>query len=270
MHWKRWLTAIVIIPPLILITLKAGTAWFAVALAVISTLGLWEYLRIVSHGHQPSVPLGLNIGILITCPGVIYAVYQYNFVLLAAVLAMALLAGGLFSILRFQDDSASPLIMVKHYFGVIYIPLLLSFLVLIHRTPQGAIWVLFLLWIIAWGDTGALYVGINFGRHKLCPAVSPKKTVEGAIGGLIANLLFGWLFKLAFLPELSGLTCSIFILCVGMVGQIGDLFESLFKRASGVKDSGTLLPGHGGILDRIDSLLFASPMAYVIKEVLLP
>lgn len=270
MHWKRWLTAIVIIPPLLVFILKAGTAWFAVGLAVISALGLLEYLRMVSHGHQPTVPLGFSFWILITAAGIIWAVHQNNFVMLAAILAMTLLAGGLFSILRFNVDKASPFIMVKYFFGLIYIPLLLSFLILIHKAAQGPLWVLFLLWVIAWGDTGALYTGTFMGRHKLCPAVSPKKTIEGAIGGLVANIAFGWLFTFFFLPQLSGLNFIVFVLCVGMVGQVGDLFESLFKRASGIKDSGKLLPGHGGILDRIDALLFAAPMAYILKEILLP
>lgn len=270
MHWKRWLTAIVIIPPLLVFILKAGTAWFAVGLAVISALGLLEYLRMASQGHQPAIPLVFSLWILIAGAGIVWAVYQHNFVLLAAVLAVTLLAGGLFSIFRFNVDTDAPFIMVKFYFGLIYIPLLLSFLILIHKGAQGPMWVVFILWVIAWGDTGALYTGTFLGRHKLCPAVSPKKTFEGAIGGLVANLAFGWLFTFFFLPQISGLDFIVFVLCVGMVGQMGDLFESLFKRASGIKDSGNLLPGHGGILDRIDALLFAAPMAYLLKEILLP
>lgn len=269
MHWKRWLTAIVIIPPLILLTLKAGSAWFTISLTVVGILGLWEYLRIVNHGHRLAIPSLLNLWMLGSGALIFWALYQSNIDILAVVLSLSLMGSGLFSILRFKSDSAAAFIMVKHFFGLIYVPLLLSFLVLIHKSNQGPVWVVFLLWVIAWGDTGALYAGTFFGRHKLCPAVSPKKTIEGAIGGLTANLAFGWLFKLIFLPGLTGLGCTLFVLCVGAAGQVGDLFESQFKRASGVKDSGSLLPGHGGILDRIDALLFAAPLAYVLKEWLL-
>ena len=100
--------------------------------------------------------------------------------------------------------------------------------------------------------------------------MSPKKTVEGAIGGLAANVLFGWLFKWLFLSTMSSMTCVVFALAVGAVGQAGDLFESQFKRVAGIKDSSNLLPGHGGFLDRIDALLFAAPIGYLLKEYLLP
>lgn len=270
MHWKRWLTAAVLIPPLIMLILKGSPAMFAVALMAISALALWEYLRIVCHDHAPAVPAFFYVWAHICGALTIWAVYRNSLVLLMALLSLALIGSGLFSILRFKTDGEAPFIMVKQLFGLIYIPLMLSFIVLIHSSAQGPIWVIFLLWVVAWGDTGALYAGTFFGRHKLCPAVSPKKTIEGAIGGLAANLAFGWLFKLLFLTDLSGLSCTLFVLGVGAVGQIGDLFESQFKRASGVKDSGTLLPGHGGILDRIDALLFAAPVAYILKDYLLP
>jgi phosphatidate cytidylyltransferase len=119
------------------------------------------------------------------------------------------------------------------------------------------------------GDTGAYYAGSYLGRHKLCPAVSPKKTIEGAVGGLTASLLIAFFYKLLFIPALSIPAVLLFAAVVGAVGQVGDLFESEFKRAAGVKDSGRLLPGHGGFLDRIDALLFAIPTAYLLKEYLL-
>jgi phosphatidate cytidylyltransferase len=101
------------------------------------------------------------------------------------------------------------------------------------------------------------------GRHKLSPAISPGKTIEGAIGGLAANLAIGAIGKAFFLPNLPWSLSILFFLAVGIAGQIGDLFESEMKRSSNIKDSSNILPGHGGILDRIDALLFASPVAYV-------
>jgi phosphatidate cytidylyltransferase len=104
------------------------------------------------------------------------------------------------------------------------------------------------------------------GRHKLCPAVSPNKTIEGTVGGLAANVCAGALFKVFFFPLLQWNLSVLFFLCIGVAGQVGDLFESKLKRVANLKDSGALLPGHGGFLDRIDALLFAAPIAYFFIE----
>ena len=125
------------------------------------------------------------------------------------------------------------------------------------------IWIFLLLGIIFIGDISAYYVGSYLGRHKLSPAVSPGKTVEGALGGVTGNLLAGAIGKYFFLPNLTWAPAILFFLVAGIAGQFGDLFESEFKRASRIKDSGGILPGHGGFLDRIDALLFASPVAYL-------
>jgi phosphatidate cytidylyltransferase len=124
----------------------------------------------------------------------------------------------------------------------------------------------FLLIFVFGGDTGALYAGTYFGRHKLIPAVSPGKTIEGSIGGFGVGILLGGLCKFFFMPAVSWGTCLLFFICVGFAAPMGDLFESMLKRVGKIKDSGTILPGHGGILDRIDALLFAAPVAYFIKQ----
>jgi len=111
-------------------------------------------------------------------------------------------------------------------------------------------------------DTGAYYVGRSFGRRKLAPLISPGKTVEGAIGGFIFAVITGPLCRLVFFPEINLLQSVLLGAAIGIVGQIGDLAESLLKRAAEVKDSGALLPGHGGMLDRIDSILFCAPVLY--------
>ena len=153
----------------------------------------------------------------------------------------------------------------KQIQGIIYIPVLLSFLIVIRHSPQGMIWIFFLLAIVFAGDISALYVGTLVGRHKLCPAVSPGKTIEGSLGGIAANLAIGGIAKILFLPQLPWGLSILFFMAVGIAGQVGDLFESELKRSSKVKDSGGLLPGHGGFLDRIDALLFAAPVAYSFK-----
>ncbi len=270
MHWKRWITALVLIPPLVLLILKSSPVVFTVAITAVGTLCLWEYFQVAFHGHTPRVPFifpgwGYICGAL-----VIMTAHVQDFPAMMMVLAFNLIGTAVMSIFRFRKNIDAPLIAVKQMFGVLYISLFISFLILIRHTSDGPMWVLFLFWVIAWGDTGALYAGTLWGRRKLCPAVSPKKTVEGAMGGLAANFIFAWLFKLLFFSPMPALTCTVFALIIGVVGQFGDLFESEFKRAAGVKDSSTLLPGHGGFLDRLDALLLAAPVTFLLKEYLLP
>lgn len=270
MYWKRWITALVIIPPLILLILKASQLLFTTVIVATAILCLWEYFRIAFVGHDPPVPAAFRYWGYLTGAAVVAAAssQHYPFVLLA--LALNFFGTALLSVPRFKVNQDAPVVAVKQASGIVYIPLSLAFIIMLRASSDGPYWVLFLMWVVAWGDTGALYAGSLFGRHKLCPAVSPKKTVEGAIGGLISNLVFAWMFKLLILPAMNGLTCTVFALLVGTVGQIGDLFESEFKRAAGVKDSGTLLPGHGGFLDRLDALILSAPTAFLLKEYLLP
>ncbi len=270
MFWKRWITALVIIPPLVFLILKAGLVLFTAVIIATAVLCLWEYFRIAFVGHDPPVPTAFRCWGYLTGAAVIAAAsfQHYAFVLMA--LALNFFGAALLSIPRFKFNQDAPVVAVKQAFGILYVPLSLAFIVMLRASENGSYWVLFLMWVVAWGDTGALYAGSLLGRHKLCPAVSPKKTIEGAIGGLASNLVFAWIFKLLIFNDINGLTCTVFALLVGAVGQIGDLFESEFKRAAGVKDSGTLLPGHGGFLDRLDALILAAPAAYLLKEYLLP
>jgi phosphatidate cytidylyltransferase len=268
MHWKRWITALIVIPPILLIILKSSPLVFAIGLILVALLGLWEYFRIVYAGLEKNMlPLiqaaGYGCGAL-----VMLSIHYRSFNTLMLTLALNLITVAIFSILRFRTHQDAPQAVTKQIFGIIYIPVFLSFLILIRSGVDGPMWIVFILWVVAWGDTGALYTGTLWGRRKLCPAVSPKKTVEGALGGLVANLISGWLFKLIFFSAMPGMACVMVSLAAGAAGQAGDLFESEFKRAAGVKDSGKILPGHGGILDRIDALLFAAPIAYLLKVLL--
>jgi len=174
-------------------------------------------------------------------------------------------------IFRFSTTQDAPSVAVKQVFGLIYIPFFMSFIVLLYDggSIAGIHWIFLLLLIVVAGDTGAYFTGRFLGRRKLCPSVSPKKTIEGAVGGLLCSVVFAIAYKLIFMPELSLFGTFLLASVTGMVGQAGDLFESEFKRVSGVKDSGGLLPGHGGMLDRIDALLLAAPTAYLLKEYLL-
>ena len=148
-------------------------------------------------------------------------------------------------------------------FSQLYIPFLISHVLLLFRVPSGRQWILLLFFVVFSCDTGAYYVGHRWGRHKLWPTVSPGKTVEGAIGGLLSSVAVSLL--VGTLLPLDAATVG-FLLALGLVlalvGQVGDLMESMLKRVSQVKDAGGILPGHGGLLDRLDSLIFAFPAVY--------
>lgn len=150
--------------------------------------------------------------------------------------------------------------------GPFYICLPLVLLAIIARLPQGRMWIFFILSVIFAGDTASFYCGKLIGKHKLSQ-VSPGKTWEGTIGGLIANIACASLFGYVFFTSLPVISIMIAGIILGISGQIGDLAESMIKRISNKKDSGTILPGHGGMLDRIDSLLFAVPVLYVYLNI---
>jgi phosphatidate cytidylyltransferase len=147
-------------------------------------------------------------------------------------------------------------------FGVLYLGLTLGALSMTRLLPQGE-WLIFFLLLVTWAsDTGAYYIGTLYGRHGLAPTISPKKTVEGLVGGLIGAIIVAYAARWWFLPELSGLDCLVLATLLTITGLWGDLTESAMKRSAGMKDSGGILPGHGGMLDRLDSLLFTAPAFY--------
>ena len=153
----------------------------------------------------------------------------------------------------------------KSLLGFVYVGLLPSYAYRILNLPNGMIWFMTLLAVVFAGDIMAYIVGILVGKHKINPRLSPKKTWEGSIGGLVGSLTAGYVCSL-YLPQiqLSGLLVTA--LCAGFVAQFGDFFESLLKRVADVKDSGGLMPGHGGVLDRLDGVLFASPVIMIVAS----
>ena len=264
MHLKRWITGLVALPFLILLVYLGGIP-FLLLIAVACLFSLGEYFRIVFNAEPQAlssiiIRWGYVAGLLILA-----AAYFDGLTSVALVVAFNLVMAGFFSVFIYKANPLVGGIIQKQVQGIVYIPLLLSFLVMMRRAPDGMIWLFVLLAIIFSGDISAYYVGSYLGRHKLNPAVSPGKTIEGALGGLAGNLLAGAVGLLFFLPSLSWSIGIVFCLAVGIAGQVGDLFESELKRSSSIKDSGGVLPGHGGFLDRIDALLFASPVAYLFK-----
>lgn len=185
-------------------------------------------------------------------------------VVLFAVLVGATVAQGVAHLVRAQPIETVGTRFAVSVASIPYAGCLLPFVALLHRPPLGARWVLLPL-VAAWfADSGAYFTGRAFGRTKLAPAISPGKTVEGAVGGLVCAAAGGAAIHFLLLPRALPLVDAIVVGAIGgLLGPVGDLVESLLKRSFGVKDSGKLLPGHGGMLDRVDALLFVAPAAWL-------
>jgi len=274
MHLKRWLTSIAVLPLVIYLIFKGGLSFFLL-IGAVYVISFWEYFDVVFHNkikNQFITSAGLILGFFM-----VWAANETACDIMAGLLALNLICCAVISLIMSKPDSPLLETVAIQVQGMIYIPLFLTFLILIRNGTDGMVWIFYLLCIIFSGDIGAYYVGTYFGRHKLIPSVSPGKTIEGSIGGLTANIGIGALINYYLphfpwgldMPRLPWGWGILFFLIVGMAGQIGDLFESQLKRAAKIKDSGKILPGHGGLLDRIDALLFAAPTAYFFKLYLL-
>ena len=271
----------VVAAPLALAIVVAGDAALAGLLAVASAIAAWEFFRLArATGHEPLSDVGCALAGL--TPLAVHARYLGLFaprLSHAAVLLMALMALALW----LRGASGQPLAAVAvTVLGVLYTGGLLSFAYAIryHDYAAGGVRVgpidvaagavlLGLPVLLTWAtDIGAFQVGRAVGGRKLMPSVSPAKTVSGAIGGLVASVLVAWLYaRFALRPaaQLAMTTAGIvtFGVLISVVAQVGDLFESLLKREANMKDSSSLLPGHGGVLDRLDSLFFVLPTAHL-------
>ncbi len=245
--------------PLTLAAVYAGGVWYLLLIWLLSNLGLHEYLNIYrSCGYRPpaiSAYLGVNgvLGIIfIGRTDLIYPAITALFL----ILSLQLLAG---------FNKCSALESALALWGIIYLGGLGGHLLLIRFLPRG-IAATGMLLLNVWGyDTCAYFAGIKWGRRKLAPEISPNKSVEGALAGALGAVFLSvaaaWLFPHLLSPLTAG-PAVVLGLGVSIFSQLGDLLESALKRQTAVKDSGSLIPGHGGVLDRFDSLWMAAPFAY--------
>jgi phosphatidate cytidylyltransferase len=247
---KRLLTALVGIPLVVLIILFSPDWIFAFVIGGFAALAVEEFLALGAArgigrpGRWFLVPAALIAVSFIGGPAWVLT-------------ALTISAIGLLSVTVFRSpiDAAMGRVAVG-LAAVVYCSITLGFLVMMAREL-----ILVLLAIIWAGDAAAYYGGRAFGRHPLAPRVSPKKTVEGSIAGLVGSLIVGIVLGVFYLDEPWSTLAPVSLL-TGVVGQVGDLAESVLKRSAGVKDSSSILPGHGGILDRLDSLFFTAPVFY--------
>jgi phosphatidate cytidylyltransferase len=289
----RIATAVVLIPIVLLLVLKAPAWLLVVVSAGVALLAIAEFLKLTTHySVQPLTFLTHACVVLFfifvivatsarttliettsTIYGITLATALAPFIFLAAAMRRADLRTG------YPTAAAST-------FAFAYIAIPMALLVEIRRQPAGAIWVLFTLLAVWAGDIFAYFAGKAIGRHLMSPAVSPKKTWEGAIASVLASVIAGavWfqyagatsdaLLRLGLIERRDGVfgleqahLWPIIVLSaiVNLAAQLGDLVESLIKRGAGVKDSGSILPGHGGMLDRIDAMLFAVPVVWAFR-----
>lgn len=262
-HFFRWLTAVIIIPIILAILFKGSTLLLAVLISVVALLTLREYLTISLNNHPPA-PFFTTLVTYITAMSLVMGAclgkWEVQFLVLLA--GFCLLSLSVLSCFPDRRDIFE--VIAKQAFGIIYIPASLSLLVFIKGMDQGVLWILWLLIVIFANDTGAFYSGTNLGKNDLSPNISPNKTIEGSIGGVTAGVICGFIFSLIFFKSVSIAFLTIpASLLLAAAGQVGDLVESAMKRNASIKDSGRILPGHGGMLDRIDGLLFAIPVSYI-------
>jgi phosphatidate cytidylyltransferase len=256
----RIVTGLILAVGWLLLLLVAPYPFFCLIIIAGGGVALYEFLRMSSpDAEQKYIPIALIVGVF---PLAAAALWGAGAVISSLFLALLILI--IITVVAFPSLEDGLLLVSRLWFGIFYIGFCSAHLILLRSLPQGVYWLLFLTAITASSDTGAYYVGRSFGKSKLYPALSPGKTKAGAVGGVIGGMLGGLvvaaiLFKGAdlFMLALLGLVLSI-------TGIIGDLIESLIKRVSGVKDSGQILPGHGGLLDRCDSLLLTAPLLYYV------
>ena len=257
MLWQRVLTAIPLAALVLWVILFQPTAGFDYLLYAVALIAAYEWARL--SGLYPAALCGLYaLGVLIVCVALIqvYLVLTPP-LLLAGVIWWGWVCLRLFSL---QPAAQRRLRWGRALLGLLVIPVAVLAMHDIHQN-RGAPWLLYGLMLVWVADIGAYFSGRRFGRRKLAPHISPGKTVEGLLGGLLATSLYtlaaAWYFDLGGVQSLGLLLLSVLLTLVSVAG---DLYESVLKREHGVKDSGRILPGHGGMLDRIDSVLAAMPV----------
>ena len=268
MHSRRVYTALAFLPVFFVLVQYLHPIAFLAFVLLGMLIAQYEYSRL--HVHRAWYFPSAVVGSLASVGLGISSYYGYQLAMPVGLLSIVGIVGLGYWIThnvsragRFTD----PIIIL---FGTAYIGWMLSHLILLRGLEDGSA-LIFFVFLVTWAsDTVAYYVGSTFGRHKLAPRVSPGKTIEGAIGGLVGSVVMAVIAKFGFVPWLDLLDCLTLGLLLGSLGQGGDLFESRLKRHAGVKDSGTILPGHGGLLDRLDSLIFTSPVFYYYVMVTKP
>jgi len=256
---RRLFAALVFVPFFYVLVRYTPTSAFFLLVTAAALLALWEFYRLYFRDRRASTLMALGSGAAVATlvslqwPWIV----SDRTVFLATV--MAVLSYRLLFMRDLKQGLEDSAVLI---FGVVYIALTLGCLLLTRALPDGE-FLIFFVFLVTWAaDTGAYYVGTSVGRHRLAPVISPNKTIEGLVGGFVLALGAALLARMWFLPSFGVTDCLVAGVLLTLAGVTGDLAESALKRSAGVKDSGVVIPGHGGMLDRLDSLLFTSPVFY--------
>lgn len=258
----RLLTAAVCAPLIIWMLYWAPPWVFPAVTGGVCGLGAFELFSMLVPAHKPTMAWGVLSSIAVFAL-IAFAPAQPAFAVSVVALTCA---GMLLALVRPEPIEHAAMRMAWSIAGPLYMGALFGALAALYRLEHGGSWVLLSLMCGFFSDTGGYFVGRSLGKRKLAPLVSPNKTIEGALGGLASGLLGGLLAHVWYLRELGLFEALALALVATAMGQAGDLCESLIKRSVGVKDSGTVLPGHGGILDRSDAILFSAAIIWAYVE----
>lgn len=255
MLWQRYLTAIIGIP-LGIVIVYYGKLPFLITIIILSLLALYEYFAMLKRlGLKPNFLLGY-----IAVVALLYAVYLKNADYILGIMFAYFVCSSIAYITLFPRLSVRDL--ASSFLGVFYAGVLFGHAILIRNNLANGFWWFICILVLTWvNDSGAFFVGSKIGRIKLHGLVSPKKTIEGAIGGVLATVTVAVVAN-SYMRMAEPIQVLILAALIAGAGILGDLWESAIKREATLKDSGYILPGHGGILDRFDSLLFAVPVVY--------
>lgn len=263
MFFTRLISGIVLLA-IVIAAIIAGGNWFFFFVGALAVIGLNELYRTrkLDKEGQPLLIVG-NIA----CIAYLFGIWlDINNMALAVIIGgfLLMMCVYVFSFPKYHADQVAFAV-----FGMIYVPVLMTCLYQVRMLPDG-LFIIPLVFVSAWGnDTCAYVVGILFGKHKMAPKLSPKKSIEGGIGGIMGAVILGVLYGYFFggrLPSLASpmLACGVMCGAGALIAVVGDLGASAVKRDTGIKDYGRLIPGHGGVLDRFDSILFTAPIVYFI------
>lgn len=258
MFTKRLISGIVLVLLALVLVVEGGTPLFLVSLAI-SMIGLFELYRVMKIEKEPLGLIGYLAGI--TYYGLVWFDREDLMTFLAIAALMLLMTVYVVTFPKFGTEQVT-----VAFFGIYYLAVMLSFLYQVREMSDGK-YLVWLIFISSWGcDTCAYCVGILFGKHKMAPALSPKKTIEGAVGGVagaaLLGFLYGFYFRHSIIEGNPQLICAAACAIAAVISQLGDLAASAIKRNHNVKDYGNLIPGHGGVLDRFDSMIFTAPAIF--------
>lgn len=263
----RIVTGAALVIALLVLVLAAPKILAALVYGVMLAVGSYEMLYSTGLVRHPRLVIYASIMAFLMVMWSYLGAEQPYFILLVLLFVVALFAEMMMDHVKVTFD-----MLAMTFFAGLIMPYLLSAVVRILCMKIGRYFILIPFFVAYLNDGGAYFVGIKFGKHKLAPVVSPNKTIEGMLGGLAASvvgmMLYGVLLQFAFKFQVNYLLCALYGLVGGSIGVFGDLMFSVIKRQTGIKDYGNIFPGHGGVMDRIDSLMMVAPLIEVLLTIL--